>query len=102
MAKYTVRVMRRRMPLLGNKMKIKDLEHDEVTVEAPDENSALDKVVKAEYAEGDKRLRVYVEIRRDNGTGKGFGDYALMKLRDEERHEELIAEWTDKYGPPSE
>lgn len=102
MAEYTVRVMRRKAPLLGDKKRIKELEHDEVTVEAADENSALDKVIAAEYAEGGRRLRVYVEVDMATGGSRGFGDYALMQVRDEERQRELDDKWVRAYGPASE
>lgn len=101
MAEYTVRVMRRKAPLLGDKKRVRNLEHDEVTVEADDENSALDKVIKAEYAEGGKRLRVYVEVDMASGGSRGFGDYALMNVRDEGRQRELDDEWSRAYGPAS-
>jgi hypothetical protein len=102
MAEYTVRVMRRTAPLLGDKMRVRKLEHDEVTVEATDEDDALAKVIKAEYEEGGSRLRVYVEVDVASGGSRGRGDYALMEVRDEERQQELIEEWTGAYGPPSE
>lgn len=101
MAEYKVRIWRRTAPLLGNPMKIKRLERDNITVEATDEDAALCQVARAEYEEGGRRLRVYVEVDSANGGTRGWGDYALMDVRDEERRredEEAVKEWAAKYA----
>lgn len=91
MAEFKVKIWRRtahRFALL--KIKDGDVETDEVSVEASDEDAALDQVIKAEYAENtNKRLRVYVQI--DMGSrGKGRGDYALMNMVTDEETKRFL------------
>lgn len=97
MAEYKVRIWRRREPLLGPKNTLGKIERDEVSVEASSADRALRDVLNAEYAEGGKRLRVYVRIDSPNGTGHyGEGDYTLCNVAYEDDEERRAAERDEK------
>jgi hypothetical protein len=85
MAEFKVRVWRREQRFLRpNHVKTDDLEEDEVSVEAPDRDSAMRQVLRAEYDEsGGKRFRAYVQIDNPDGGHVGIGDLGIMRHRDE-------------------
>ncbi|AXH66256.1 hypothetical protein SEA_SATIS_95 [Streptomyces phage Satis] len=85
MAEFTVRVWRRKQHLLRPlHVKEGDLEEDVVSVEAPDRDSALRQVLRAEYDESDgKRFRAYAQIDTASGGHVGLGDLGIMRHRDE-------------------
>lgn len=93
MAEYKVKVWRRkRSRIRPLHVKEKDVETDEVSVEADDERSALDQVLRAEYEENSsKRLGVLVQVETSNGM-RGFGDYGLMRYVGEEERKKWIQE----------
>lgn len=84
MAEHKVQIWRRTEPLIGDRGRIKNLERDEVTVEADSVDSALRQTVWAEYLEGGRRLRVYVRIDTPDNGHIGLGDSALTELANEE------------------
>jgi len=78
MSEFKVKIWRRKRPILGNPTRIKNLEHDEVSLEARDADSALKMAIDAEYASGGRALRVYVRVELPDGRSQGLGDFALM------------------------
>lgn len=90
MAEFKVRIWRRTEPRVGDKTRIVGLEHDEVSVEAPNRDSALNQVMDAERSCG-KRIRLYVRIDTPNGGHYGIGDYTLIELANKEDRERLAA-----------
>lgn len=80
MAEFKVRVWRRTEPLTGDKTRIRNLEHDEVSVEAANRDSALNQVLAAERETHGKRVRIYVRIDTPGGGHYGVGDYTLIEL----------------------
>lgn len=77
MAEYKVQIWRRTEPRVGDRTQIKNLERDEVALEAPDHDSALNQVFRAECAEHDKRVRIYVMTRTPERCLYGLGDFTL-------------------------
>lgn len=97
MAEYKVRIWRRTVPLVGPKTAVKNLERDEVSVEARSADRALQDVMDAERAEGGNRLRMYVRIDSSNGSGHyGQGDYILCELAYKDDEERRAAERGEK------
>jgi hypothetical protein len=92
MAEYRVRIWRRTEPLTGDKTRIKNLEHDEVSLEASSRKSALNQVFETERAANTKRVRLYVRVETPSGGHEGIGDYTLIELAHREDEERRAAE----------
>lgn len=93
MAEYAVRIWRRTEPLLGSRARIKNLERDEVSVEAPNPDSALGRVYRAECAEYGKRVRICVRVDTPEGDSYGLGDLVLIELANTESEESRAFEF---------
>lgn len=86
MAEFKVKIWRRTEPLFGDKTKIKNLERDEVSLEAPNQGSALRQVMDAERKENGSRVRIYVRIDTPGDGHEGQGDYTLCELAYQEKY----------------